>query len=284
MAAPTPRKRSMFHLFLNEPYGREHLLQSAYLAKSVDLPLTVCMPRTAQFLMYCNRTVITVRLDSTYLDNIATAESHVRSLLAPFDVKFKLFEPDTVAAGTLPEIPTAWSVMTCPRAVSALPQGLHQKHLGPNPRLLLKHVRFPIFVPCSVALSWRSVSVFVDSTPAGLAAAKIGVEIAHRAELPLAMFEVVADGTTREQNMVEDVLASMSTLKLARTRSSSSRLDTWDDALYEIPRDSLVVLGAERRKIWQRLRHARSKGLADLLPNPLLVTGYNCRPFFFTGR
>jgi hypothetical protein len=277
--------KSIFHVFLSGAYGREHLLQSAYLAKSLRLPLTVYVPRMPEFVMYCSRTVISVRIDSIYLQSVETAEPHVCSLLRPFGIEFEFFKPTSFTGGALPDVPGAWSVMTCPRLVASMPSWWSSRHTGPNPKQIVRHVRFPVFIPCSVAVAWKSISMFIDDTPAGIAAARIGVEIAHRAHLPLTMYEVIGSQTRPNGDTVAKVLESIPTLRQLDTRFSEPHLVTRADALYGLPRDSLVVTGFSGARAWWTLRQQPgTQVMIDRLPNPVLAVTHNTHPFYFVDR
>ena len=54
-------ERSLLHVFLNSPIGRENLLQSAYLAEQTKVNLlSVYIPEAPQLALYCDDHVLTV--------------------------------------------------------------------------------------------------------------------------------------------------------------------------------------------------------------------------------
>ena len=71
----------LFHIFRNNPLGRETLLQSLSFCKRVDASPVIYIPKHLKFLMYFENDVVQIDLDDSYLTSPNTALEHATELV-----------------------------------------------------------------------------------------------------------------------------------------------------------------------------------------------------------
>jgi hypothetical protein len=273
-------EKSIFHIFLNSPVGRENLIQSAYLGEKLrPRTLSVFVPTRDQCAMYCDDTVLTLDLDASYVRYPETAHDRVRLVLEQFDVNYEFFEPTSFTGGSIPDIPSDWMILSCPRGISKKFERLALGSIGPKVRSILTQASFPLFLPAGGFKPWSRVAVLFGGPGHGTSATRIADQIASRAGVPLEIFTQLGD-TTRDH-----CEASLEELNL-KTRVDQEQViwrtfesGTLEENLYEIPHDSLVVLGSGEHSLVQEFLFGTTmEKIQALLPNPLLVCGPKCRP------
>ena len=142
--------QKLFHIFRNTPLGRETLLQSIYFCKKMGVLPTVYIPEATKFLMYFENDVVQVDLDPSYLTDPDTAVTHVEQLLKAEQIKPELFTPKNYTASTLPDIPTNFEFMCCPRSISDLSSKIGLGYIGPRVRRIIQAARFPVLITSPV--------------------------------------------------------------------------------------------------------------------------------------
>jgi hypothetical protein len=93
-------------------------MQSIYFCKTLDLELIVYVPDAVRFMMYFDHTAVQVDLDQSYLSDPETALERARALAAEAGLKPLFLSPKNRTASSLPDIPTHFQFMCCPRSVS----------------------------------------------------------------------------------------------------------------------------------------------------------------------
>jgi hypothetical protein len=63
----------LFHVFRNNPFGRETLLQSICFCKKVGASLIIYIPRHKKFSMHFENDIVQIDLDGSYLTSPDTA-------------------------------------------------------------------------------------------------------------------------------------------------------------------------------------------------------------------
>lgn len=272
-------KNSLLHIFRNSPMGRENLLQSAYLcAQEFGLTLSVYIPTTTQFTMSFDGTSVPINLDNSYARYPETARQRVEAALADFTVQYEFFTPTELAAGNLPLVPTDWTIMTCPRVISAQSSRIGLGHIGPKVRGLVKHASFPIFIPSMNLKAWRSLAIFFGGSKLGAVAVREGIALARLARIPFTLYTQL-EGTTRDE--CEHCLLEAGVLEELRSPDADwicFDSGTLEDNLYAVPHDALVVVGAAGHKLMKELIFgSKLELIQSTLPNQLVVVGPNCR-------
>lgn len=174
----------MMHIFRNTPFGRETLLQSLYFCRSVNATPVVYIPKSDKFLFYFSNDVIQVDLDSSYLTDPETAEERARQLLSENGMKEIFLTPKNYTASTLPDLPTHYDFISCPRSVSDKSSRIGLGHIGPKVRRIIKHATFPVFLTSPVYKPWTSISVLFGGSANALNALRLGVKLSLASGFP----------------------------------------------------------------------------------------------------
>lgn len=272
-------KNHLLHIFRNSPMGRENLLQSAYFCeKQFGGSLAVYIPATTQFMMHFDSGSVPVDLDGSYVRYPSTARRHVEETLADFKCRYQFLVPTEYATGNLPVIPTEWALMACPRVISDQSSRIGLGHIGPKVRALVKHAPFPVLIASMSFKRWTSVTIFFGGSELGAVAVKEGMAIARLARVPFVVHTQI-DGITREE--CEQGLSEAGVLDHVQNSDAQWRIfdeGTFDENLYAVPHDSLVVVGAAGHKLVKELIFgSKLEMIQSALPNPLVVVGPKCR-------
>jgi hypothetical protein len=269
----------LFHVFRNTPPGREIFLQSLYFCQQTGLSLQVYVPRESRFLLYLELDVVQIDLDSSYLALPETAEMHARELAEEAGVKVEFFEPKDFTAATLPEVPVNFHFLCSPRSVSDLSSKIGLGFIGPRVRVIVRSARFPVLVPSGVFKKWHSLAVFFGGSVNSLNALRHALSLHRETGAPVDLFTLVENGRDRtklEEMIEEDGLTD----ELGRCLRT---WHVWDqgsmaDHLYDVPHDSLVVVGAYGHGLVKQLVFGSTmEVIQSNLCNSLLVVGPKCR-------
>jgi hypothetical protein len=264
----------LFHIFRNTPLGRETFLQSLYFCKQVEATLVVYIPEFIKFLMYFDNDVVQVDLDDSYLTDPATAEAHARELLDSANLKPNFFTPKNFTASTLPDIPTNFDFMCCPRSISDLSSKIGLGYIGPRVRRIVTSARFPVLITSPVFKPWTRLAVFFGGSANALNALKLGLRIARQTGAPLDIF------TQRENRSREDYEAIIrdhhleEELERLQQRWVFFDNDAFETNLYNVPHDALVILGAFGHSLIRNLVFgSKMEKIQSTIPNNLLIVG-----------
>lgn len=266
--------KPVLHIFRNTPFGRETLLQSAYFCKRLQLSLSIYLPEFKRFLFYFDPDVVQVDLDASYLTDPATAKEHVREILSFHQVEHQLVLPQDKSASDLPDLPTRFSFMTCPRSMSDDTRKIALGHIGSKVRSIVKASPFPIFIPAPVFKPWTRLSVLYGGSESAAGALRLAVELNRICNAPLQVFSQ-GEPHDLERRMLEQGFSA------EQIRGFDWKfLEEGDIAqqLYAIPHDGLVMLGAYGKgTIRETLFGSTMEKVQSGLPNSLLVVGPKCR-------
>lgn len=269
----------MFHIFRNSPLGRENLLQSAYFCQRVSgLPLTVFIPDYTQCVMYCSNAIVTVELDASYTRCRDTAVKHADKILYDMKLDYSFFIPATFTANELPDIPNNWSVMACPSTISRNMSRIGPGHIGSKVRSLVKHVSFPVFIPCACFKPWKRVCALWGDSNLSLDVVRQSLRLSEKAGVPMTL--CMQTGRTSRAD-VEDKIRRAgleSDLERANVEWDFSEAASLEENLYAVPSDSLVVVaGAGESLMREMIRGSQLETVQKALPNPVLVVGPHAR-------
>lgn len=266
----------LFHIFRNTPLGRETFLQSLYFCNQVDTTPVVYIPEFIKFLMYFDNDVVQVDLDASYLTDPATAKDHARALLDSANLKPNFFTPKNFTASTLPDIPTNFEFMCCPRSISDLSSKIGLGYIGPRVRRIVTSARFPVLITSAVYKPWTRIVVFFGGSANALNALKLGMRIARQTGMPLDIF-TQAENRSREDyaaiirdHLMEDELERLQQRWLFFDEGK------FETNLYAVPHDALVILGAYGHGLIRNLVFgSKMENIQSTIPNNLLIVGPN---------
>ncbi|MFH2090879.1 MAG: universal stress protein [Pseudomonadota bacterium] len=267
----------LFHIFRNTPFGRETFLQSLYFCKTIHAYPVVYIPRTDKFLMYFPNDAVQVDLDGSYLSTPETAESRATNLLNDAGFTPMFYEPKNFTASTLPDIAIDFDYLCCPRSVSDLSSKIGLGYIGSRVRRIIKHATFPVLMTSPVFKPWMSICVFFGGSKNALSALRTGLKIAMASGLSLNLYTLLEkkdeDYYRRliQKNGLEKPMAQYSQNWFFYNQSD------FDTMLYEVPHDSLIVLGAYGHGIIKDLLlGSKMEKIQSTLTNNFLITGPNC--------
>lgn len=266
--------KPVLHVFRNTPFGRETLLQSAYSCRRLQLTLSVYLPEFKRFLLYFDSEVVQVDLDASYLSDSASAKEHIREILAFHQVEYTLVKPKGKSASDLPDLPTRFSFMTCPRSMSDDTRKIALGVIGSKVRRIVQSAHFPIFIPAPVFKPWTRLSVLYGGSDNAAGALRLALEMNQKCNAPLQLF---SQGNREELK-----------IQLLNQGFAAEQIDSFDwhflgdgdiaAQLYSIPHDGLVMLGAYGKGgIRETLFGSTMEKVQSGLPNSLMVVGPNCR-------
>ena len=262
-------KQPLLHIFRNTPFGRETLLQSIYSCQKLQLPLDIFIPTEKKFLFYFDGDIVQIDLDKSYLFDPETAKNHVDQILADSPtVDYQFIRQESYTGTGLPDLPTSFSVMTCPRSVTDVTTRIGLGHIGPKVRRILQVATFPTLLPGAVFKPWQKIVVLYGGSEAAVKALKLALVIKQRSQLPLQIISV-GDRATLETTMEDQGILEKIDPNCWQVFPGSSL----QKHLYQIPHDSLVVLGAYGHGPIKAMFGSNMELVQSQLPNPLLVVG-----------
>ncbi|MDM8536839.1 universal stress protein [Desulfobacterales bacterium HSG17] len=265
----------LFHIFRNTPLGRETLLQSIYFCQKVMASPVLYIPKHTKFLMYFENDVVQVDLDESYLNSPDTARDHATELLEQNKIDPKFIKPKNYTASTLPDIPTNFDFMCCPRSISDLSSKIGLGYIGPRVRRIVKSAHFPVLITSPVYKPWKSITVFFGGSSNAVNALKLGFRISRISGMPLEVF-TQADknpefykNVIKEQNLEKDMENYVSQWHIFEQ-------GTLENNLYDVPHNALVILGAFGHGILRDILFGSTmEKIQSVISNNLLIAGPN---------
>lgn len=263
------------HIFRNSPFGRETFLNSIYFARKMQLDLHVYIPVTKKFLFYFEQSSVEIDLDASYYKQTDTAREHVETLLADYGFTAQFLEPEAYTASSLPDLPSDFAFMTCPRVISDLSTKIGLGNIGSKVRTILRQAPFAVLIPAQTFKKWKSVAVLFGGSESSVKALRMALKIAEISGLPLDMF------TQSENNNDKAYYRKIIAEHLLEQRIDSTLrhwyiYDRGDfmDNLYDIPHDALIVMGIYGHgAIKEMLLGSTAENVQSTFPNSLLLTG-----------
>ncbi len=264
----------LFHIFRNTPIGRETLLQSTYFCSRIGSKMVIYIPKFTKFLMYFENDVVQVDLDDSYLTSPSTALDHAAGLTMQSEIKPDFFEPVNYTASTLPDIPTNFDFMCCPRSISDMSSKIGLGYIGPRVRRIVKSANFPVLITSPVYKPWNSISVFFGGSSNAINALKLGLRITRITGMSLYVY-------TRPERRDKDEYRQI--IEKEGLKKDFDRFVTdwqffdkgkFEESLYDVPHDSLIVLGAFGHGLIRDIVFgSKMEKIHSVMSNNLLIVG-----------
>jgi nucleotide-binding universal stress UspA family protein len=266
----------LFHIFRNNPLGRETLLQSLYFCNKIGASPVIYIPESTKFLMYFDNDVVQVDLDKSYLTSPKTAIERATELVKQNGLSFRILEPKHYTASTLPDIQTNFDYMCCPRSISDLSSKIGLGYIGPRVRRIVKSARFPVLITSPVFKPWNSIAVFFGGSNNALKALRLGFHVSRVSGIRMEVF------THTRKKSIESYKQRIKDENLEE--EMERYVDNWhffennnfEDNLYKVPHDALVILGAYGHGITKEFVFgSQMEKIQSTITNNLLIAGPN---------
>ncbi len=266
--------QQLFHIFRNTPLGRETLLQSLYFCKTLNVMPVIYIPKHTKFLMYFENEVAQIDLDASYLNSPETARQRVTELVSGTGLTPQFIEPKHFTASTLPDIKTDFDFMCCPRSISDLSSKIGLGYIGPRVRHIVKGARFPVLITAPAFKPWDSICVFYGGSNNALNALRLGLRLSRQGDVPLDVFTQI-DKTDRDGHLHRLEREGLRQEFEAHVRHwMVFENDRFEDHLYEVPHDALVIMGAFGHGLIRDLVFGnKMEQVQSELSNNLLIVG-----------
>lgn len=272
-------RRGLLHIYRNIPYGRETLLSSIYFSKMVDTELNIYIPKFKKFNMYFEHKAVQVTLDGSYLASPETAEKNLKSILSEQNVQATILNTNEFSASSLPDVPTDFSYMTCPRSISGLLNKIYPGQIGPVVRDIILNSTFPVYLPSIIFKPWESIVIMFNGTEASIKGAELGFSLFEKTKLPLYIFTQAEE---YDKNWYEKKLTSFEAgKKIIESTNEWFFFDSGDFEinLFCIPHNALIVAGIFKHSLLKGITFgSKLEIIQSTLPNNFLFVG----PYFIS--
>jgi len=264
---------NLFHVFRNTPLGRETLMQSIYFCRTLDLELTIYIPDAVRFLMYFDHNAVQVNLDRSYLKEPKTAADRALALTSEAGLKPRFLRPKNRTARELPDIPTHFAFMCCPRSVSDLSSKIGLGYIGPQVRRIIRSADFPVLLTPPVFKPWKSVAVLFGGSDSALNALRSGIQVAKRSGYPLDLFIQLEQKSEYYEQRIREAGLEKAVARYCRDQYQFTDGE-FTHNLYVLPHDALVFSGAYGHGLIKNMLFGSKAELVQAtLTNSMLVSG-----------
>lgn len=266
----------LLHIFRNNPFGRETLLQSIYFCNKVGAFPVIYIPKTTKFLMYFDNDVVQVDLDKSYLTSPETALKNATELMEQGGINARFLDPKHYTASTLPDIHTNFDYMCCPRSISDMSSKIGLGYIGPRVRRIVKSARFPVLLTSPVYKEWKKIAVFFGGSVNAIRALRLGFHIARASGMKLDVFTMTEKLSKEDyQQMIKDRhLDKEMDLHVNQWHFFENRV--FEENLYDVPHDALVILGAYGHGVIRDIVFGnKMEKIQSTISNNLLIAGPN---------
>ena len=267
-------QRRLLHIFRNTPFGRETLLQSVYFCKTVKVALAIYIPASTKFLMYFENDVVQVDLDHSYLSSPDTALMHASTIAEQNGLEAEFLTPKDFTTSSMPDLPTNFDYMSCPRSMSDRSSRIGFGHIGPKVRRIVNSAGFPILMPSSAYKEWHSVAVFFGGSANTVNALRLGLKISTACSMPMDIFAQVEKDFQNTSGQAIKVGSLDEEVKNSVREWHRFEMGKLDDNLYAVPHDALVVFGIYgHHPLKQIFGGSKLERICAALPNNFLIVG-----------
>ena len=166
--------------------------------------------------------------------------------------------------------------MTCPRSISDLSSKIGLSYLGPRVRRIIESARFPVLITSQAYKEWNNIAVLFDGSAKAVNALKLGFRISRASGMRLDVFPQMEKGSRESyEKVIKDKILQ---------KEISRRVNKWhifeegpfEEILYEVPHDALVVLGAFGNSLLKdAVFGSQMEKIQSTLRNNLLIAGPN---------
>ncbi|MFO7553681.1 MAG: universal stress protein [Desulfobacterales bacterium] len=266
----------LLHIFRNNPLGRETLFQSIYFCKKIGASPVLYIPKTTKFLMYFDNDVVQVDLDASYLTSPDTAEKHAAEILEQAGLQPRFLDPKHYTASTLPDIHANFDYMCCPRAISDMSSKIGLGYIGPRVRRIVNAARFPVLITSPVYKEWKRIAVFFGGSANAVKALRLGFNVSRFCGIKLDIFTQTGKSSKEDYKQVvnDENLEKEMDLYVDQWHFFENR--EFEENLYDVPHDALVILGAYGHGIIKNFVFgSMMEKIQSTISNNLLVAGPN---------
>lgn len=264
---------SLLHIFRNTPLGRETLMQSIYFCQALDIGLDVYVPDALSFMMYFEDEAVQVDLDQSYLASPEMASDRVQALTAEAGLQPRFLHPKHRTGRDLPDIPTHYQYMCCPRSVSDMSSRIGLGYIGPKVRRIIHSAPFQVLMTSPVFKAWKSVIVLFGGSPSACNALETGLRIAQRAGWPLDVFIQMEHEAFYYYEQIHAAGLEKDLDRHVRHWHWFEEGD-FSSNLYTVPHDALVLAGAfGHGLIKQMVFGSKLETVQSTLTNNMLLSG-----------
>lgn len=268
--------KQLFHIFRNNPLGRETLLQSLYFCKTLGVSPMIYIPRHTKFIMYFKNDVIQIDLDGSYLTSPATAKMHATELVEQIGIQPRFLDPKHFTASTLPDIQTNFDFMCCPRSISDLSSKIGLGYIGPRVRRIVKSARFPVLITSPVYKEWKSIASFFGGSANAVNALKLGLRLSRVSGLPLNVFTQTERGSREVYEKVIETENLKEEVDRYVNKWHFFESGGFEENLYQVPHDALVTLGAYGHGLIKNISFgSKMEQIQSTISNNFLIVGPN---------
>ena len=264
---------SLLHVFRNTPLGRETLMQSIYFCQTLDVGLTIYIPDAVRFMFYFDQEAIQIDLDRSYFAEPDSALERARFLAEEAGLNPSFLSPKNRTAKDLPDLPTSFAFMSCPRSISDLSSKIGLGYIGPKVRRIIRAAHFPVLMTAPVFKAWQSVAVLFGGSDSSLNALRTGLAIAQRTGFPLDLFIQMEHAEEYYQERIREAGIEEELEQAVRRRHQFAN-GVFAHNLYSLPHDALVLAGAGGQGlIKETLFGSKVETAQATLTNSMLVSG-----------
>lgn len=264
----------LFHIFRNTPLGRESLLQSLYFCKTVGCIPEIYIPESTRFLMYFENDVTQVDLDGSYLTAPETSRAHAEALVSNFGLRADFLTPKNFTAHGLPDIPTHFDFMCCPRSISDLSSKIGLGHIGPRVRRIVQAARFPVLITSSVFKPWDSVTVFFGGSQNAISALRLGLRVARLSGKSLKMHTLIEKGDADQYRQAVADADLQAEWERYGGEWQFFEKGSIGDNLFSVDHNALLILGAYGHGVIKDIMFgSKMERIQSIMPNNLLLVG-----------
>ncbi len=266
----------LFHIFRNNPLGRETLLQSIYFCKRINASPVIYIPKHIKFLMYFENDVVQISLDESYLTSPDTAVEHATELLEQGGLSARFLEPKHYTASTLPDIQTDFDFMACPRTISDLSSKIGLGYIGPRVRRIVNSARFPVLITSPIYKEWKSIAVFFGGSANAINALKLGFRLSRESGFQLDVFTHLGNNSRESYQKILEKENLEEEMNRFVNKWHIFENNRFEENLYKVPHDALVVLGAYGHGLIKNFVFgSKMETIQSTISNNLLIVGPN---------
>ena len=266
----------LFHVFRNNSFGRETLLQSIYFCKKVGASLLIYIPKHRMYSMHFKNDVVKVDLDNSYFTSPIITIKHARKLVKKLGIRARFLGPKHYTTSLLPDIQPNFDFMTCPRSINDMSSKIDLDYLGPGVRRIIESARFPVLITSSAYKEWQKIAVFFDGSAKTVNALKLGFHISRASGIRLDVFPQMEQGS---HESYEEIIKDKNLQKEIRRRVNKWHIfekGTFEEILFEVPNDALVIIGAYDHSFIKDIVFAsKMEEIPSIFPDNLLIAGPN---------
>lgn len=266
----------IFHVFRNNPLGKETLRQAADFAKRINGELNVYVPEHDRFMLYFDYEAVEVSLGKSYLYSIETAHAHMNPILDEMGVAAKLVHVKTKTGSNLPDIETGFDIISLPKVMTEAKGKILPQAIGKGVRSLVNVSPAPAIIGPGRFAEWNNIHVFFGGSSHAIRALKWAVRIANLAQVPLYVSSL-CEGK-RKQSQYEQLLNTEGISSNSFADWKFYHDQSFIEMLNQISRDSLNVMGAYgHHSIRSTLFGSKTELVLRNTANVLMLVGARCK-------